>query len=196
MGVCCCARSSPLRAQKRQVLACPVLYRTGAPRSMKMGTVLSPYRYDAGARHALQSSRNAAVPRGFEWHMLAGGDGTAWLAFLNTVRTERFDQVLALRPLLLAHREGRVGQGPRKRKAGTSGLAKPSEPAPHERAALDAIWPRRSRFAPDAHAEVAEVLRINPKYTIGGTQTRVFILKRADDIEHTVIGLRKAGLPE
>jgi len=105
---------------------------------MKMGTVLSPYRYDAGARHALQSSRNAAVPRGFEWHMLAGGDGTAWLAFLNTVRTERFDQVLALRPLLLAHREGRVGQGPRKRKAGTSGLAKPSEPAPHERAALDA----------------------------------------------------------
>jgi hypothetical protein len=25
---------------------------------------------------------------------------TAWLAFLNTVRTERFDQVLALRPLL------------------------------------------------------------------------------------------------
>src|SRR5262249_3392879 len=105
---------------------------------MKMGTVLSPYRYDAGARHALQSSRNAAVPRGFEWHMLAGGDGTAWLAFLNTVRTERFDQVLALRPLLPAHREGRVGQGPRKRKARTSGLAKPSEPAPHERAALDA----------------------------------------------------------
>jgi len=48
----------------------------------------------------------------------------------------------------------------------------------------------------DAHAEVAEVPRINPKYTIGGTQTRVFILKRADDIEHTVIGLRKAGLPE
>jgi hypothetical protein len=24
----------------------------------------------------------------------------SWLAFLNTVRTERFDQVLALRPLL------------------------------------------------------------------------------------------------
>ena len=62
---------------------------------------------------------------------------SSWLAFLNTVRTERFDQVLALRPLLLAHREGRVGQGPRKRKAGTSGLAKPYEPAPHERAALE-----------------------------------------------------------
>jgi hypothetical protein len=32
--------------------------------------------------------------------VLAGRDLTAWLAFLNTVRTERFDQVLALRPLL------------------------------------------------------------------------------------------------
>ena len=48
----------------------------------------------------------------------------------------------------------------------------------------------------DAHAEAAEVLRINPKYSIGSTQKRVFILKRAEDIEHTVIGLRKAGLPE
>ena len=27
---------------------------------------------------------------------------SSWLAFLNTVRTERFDQVLALRPSLLA----------------------------------------------------------------------------------------------
>jgi hypothetical protein len=31
---------------------------------------------------------------------MAYRDPTAWLAFLNTVRTERFDQVLALRPLL------------------------------------------------------------------------------------------------
>jgi site-specific DNA recombinase len=29
-------------------------------------------------------------------------DHSSWLAFLNTVRTERFDQVLALRPLLPA----------------------------------------------------------------------------------------------
>src|SRR5262249_10404734 len=28
---------------------------TGAPRSMKMGTTASPWRYDAAARHALQS---------------------------------------------------------------------------------------------------------------------------------------------
>jgi hypothetical protein len=35
-------------------------------------------------------------------HTLAGRDRTAWLAFLNTVRTERFDEVLALKPLLPA----------------------------------------------------------------------------------------------
>jgi hypothetical protein len=32
----------------------------------------------------------------------ADGDRTGWLGFLNTVRTERFEQVLALRPSLLA----------------------------------------------------------------------------------------------
>jgi hypothetical protein len=29
--------------------------KTGAPRPMKMGTILSPWHYDAGARHALKS---------------------------------------------------------------------------------------------------------------------------------------------
>ena len=48
----------------------------------------------------------------------------------------------------------------------------------------------------DAHAETAEVLRLNPKYSIGRTQTRVSIFKHAKDIEHLVDGLRKAGLPE
>ncbi len=48
----------------------------------------------------------------------------------------------------------------------------------------------------DAHAEAAEVLRVNAKYTIGGTQKRVSILKRAEDVEHMVAGLRRAGLPE
>jgi adenylate cyclase len=47
----------------------------------------------------------------------------------------------------------------------------------------------------DARAEVAEVLRVNPKYTIG-TQKHVSILKRAEDSDHLVDGLRKAGLPE
>jgi len=47
----------------------------------------------------------------------------------------------------------------------------------------------------DAHAEAAEVMRVNPKYTIG-KQKQVSILKRAEDTEHLVDGLRKAGLPE
>jgi len=37
----CCAPSSPLQAQERRVLAFPVLYRSGAPRSTKMGTIAS-----------------------------------------------------------------------------------------------------------------------------------------------------------
>jgi len=69
-----CARSSPLQAQKRRVLACPVLYRSGAPRPMKMGTTASSYPYDAVARHTSQpekqrhsstlqyASRGAAFP--------------------------------------------------------------------------------------------------------------------------------------
>jgi adenylate cyclase len=48
----------------------------------------------------------------------------------------------------------------------------------------------------DAQAEVAEVLRLNPKYTIGGTQKQISTFKRAEDIEHIVVGLRKAGLPD
>ena len=47
----------------------------------------------------------------------------------------------------------------------------------------------------DAHIEAAEVLRLNPKYSINGTQKRVSNLKRAEDMEHLVDGLRKAGLP-
>jgi adenylate cyclase len=47
----------------------------------------------------------------------------------------------------------------------------------------------------DARAEAAEVLRVNPQYTIG-KQKQVSILKSAEDVEHLVEGLRKAGLPE
>jgi adenylate cyclase len=50
--------------------------------------------------------------------------------------------------------------------------------------------------AQEAQAEAAEVLRINPNYTISGTQKRVSILRRTDDLEHLVEGLRKAGLPD
>jgi adenylate cyclase len=47
----------------------------------------------------------------------------------------------------------------------------------------------------DARAEAAEVLRVNPQYTLG-TQKQVSILKRAEDSDHIIDGLRKAGLPE
>jgi len=47
----------------------------------------------------------------------------------------------------------------------------------------------------DARAEAAEVLRVNSQYTLG-TQKQVSILKRAEDSDHLIDGLRKAGLPE
>ena len=47
-----------------------------------------------------------------------------------------------------------------------------------------------------ARAEAAEALRIEPKYTIEGTQARLSAFKRTEDAEHFIDGLRKAGLPE
>src|SRR5262245_33098266 len=47
-----------------------------------------------------------------------------------------------------------------------------------------------------AHAEAAEVLRLDPKYTIDGTQRRLALFNRPEDVEHFFDGLRKAGLPE
>jgi adenylate cyclase len=48
----------------------------------------------------------------------------------------------------------------------------------------------------EAHAEAAEVLRLDPKYTIDGTQKHISRFKRPEDAEHFFDGLRKAGLPE
>jgi adenylate cyclase len=48
-----------------------------------------------------------------------------------------------------------------------------------------------------ARAEAAEALRIEPKYTLEGTQARLSgSYKRKQDAKHLVDGLRKAGLPE
>jgi adenylate cyclase len=47
-----------------------------------------------------------------------------------------------------------------------------------------------------ARAEAAEALRIEPQYTIEGTQARMTAFKRTEDAEHFFDGLRKAGLPE
>jgi hypothetical protein len=52
----CRARSSPPRAQKRRVWRAQVQYRSGAPRSMKMGTTAPPWRYDAVVLHTLQEA--------------------------------------------------------------------------------------------------------------------------------------------
>jgi adenylate cyclase len=48
----------------------------------------------------------------------------------------------------------------------------------------------------EARAEAAEVLRIEPKWTIEGTQARLSTFKLPEDAEHFFDGLRKAGLPE
>jgi adenylate cyclase len=48
----------------------------------------------------------------------------------------------------------------------------------------------------ETRVEVAEVLRIEPKYTIDGTQRRLSSFKFPRDAEHFFDGLRKAGLPE
>jgi adenylate cyclase len=47
-----------------------------------------------------------------------------------------------------------------------------------------------------ARAEAAEVLRIDPKWTIEGAGMRLSAFKRTEDAEHYFDGLRKAGLPE
>jgi adenylate cyclase len=48
----------------------------------------------------------------------------------------------------------------------------------------------------EAHAEAAEALRIDPKFTIDGTARRLALNKRPEDTETLFDGLRKAGLPE
>ena len=48
----------------------------------------------------------------------------------------------------------------------------------------------------EAREEAKEVLRIEPKFTIEGTQRRISVFRRAEDREHYFDGLCKAGLPE
>ena len=60
---------------------------------------------------------------------------------------------------------------------------------------LAATYAQLGQFE-EAQSEAAKVLRINPNYTIAGTQKRVSNLKSAEDIAHLADGLRKAGLPD
>jgi adenylate cyclase len=60
---------------------------------------------------------------------------------------------------------------------------------------LAAIYAQLGKLE-EARAEAAEVLRIEPKWTIEGTQARLYGFKRPEDAEHFLDGLRRAGLPE
>jgi acetylglutamate kinase len=44
--------------------------------------------------------------------------------------------------------------------------------------------------------EAAQVLRLQPSYTIAGTTRRLIVFKDPKDDQHYIEGLRKAGLPE
>jgi adenylate cyclase len=48
----------------------------------------------------------------------------------------------------------------------------------------------------EARAEAAEVLRINPGFTIESWKPTRLLYKDPKDVEHRTDGLRKAGLPE
>ena len=48
----------------------------------------------------------------------------------------------------------------------------------------------------DARGEAAEVLRLEPSYTIAGTTRRIVAFKQPRDDRHFFDGLRKAGLSE
>jgi adenylate cyclase len=47
----------------------------------------------------------------------------------------------------------------------------------------------------EARAAAAEVLRINPGFTIESSK-RILVYKDPKDLEHDIDGMRKAGLPE
>lgn len=48
----------------------------------------------------------------------------------------------------------------------------------------------------EAQAEASEVMRIEPTYTIDGTQRILSVYKREEDAEHLFQALREAGLPK
>src|SRR5260221_408884 len=59
---------------------------------------------------------------------------------------------------------------------------------------LAAAYAQSEQFE-EARAEAAEVLRINPGFTIERWK-RLAVYKDPKDVEHRIDGLRKAGLPE
>src|SRR5262245_30796613 len=63
------------------------------------------------------------------------------------------------------------------------------------RTLLAMIYAQMGRLE-EARAAVAEVMRIEPNYTIGGTSRPMTSFKNPDDDQHYFDGLRKAGFPE
>jgi adenylate cyclase len=61
---------------------------------------------------------------------------------------------------------------------------------------LAAAYAQLGQFE-EARAEAAEVIRINPGFTIEGYKRFILMVyKDPKDAEHRLDGLRKAGLPE
>jgi TolB-like protein/class 3 adenylate cyclase len=60
---------------------------------------------------------------------------------------------------------------------------------------LAAIYAQMGKLE-EARAEVAEVIRIEPNYSIGGIARPTVVFKNTEDDQHYFDGLRKAGLPE
>jgi adenylate cyclase len=60
---------------------------------------------------------------------------------------------------------------------------------------LAATCGQMGRFE-EARRAVAEVMRIEPNYTISGITRPTIAFKNAEDDQHYFDGLRKAGLPE
>ena len=48
----------------------------------------------------------------------------------------------------------------------------------------------------EARKEAAEVMRIDPEYTIQGRTRQAAIFRHQKDLDHAIDGVRKAGLPE
>jgi adenylate cyclase len=69
----------------------------------------------------------------------------------------------------------------------------PNVRGPH--AWLAATYAQMGKFE-EARAEVTEVIRIEPNYTISGSARPMVTFKNPDDDRHYFDGLRKAGLPE
>jgi adenylate cyclase len=71
-------------------------------------------------------------------------------------------------------------------------LRLPNMQAPH--LWLASAYAKLGQFE-EAKAEAAEVLRVNPAFTVEGSE-RLWVFKDPADTEHRKDGLRKAGLPE